>query len=287
MTLARLTQRVSHSRQISASASRSGKYWLFRPSTKRGLPVWHSGDWTPVRCCKCLPVRKTLAFPSVYQTRLTRLTQWVLNSRQTLQVPPGQENIGFSVRLPNEAYPSDTVGIELPSGTANASQSGKLWLFRPSTNEAYPADTVSTELPLDATKLLRPAFKINSTVHRPVRSTHPTPRAAPVKATWTFPVSQFKPVHYAIEQQCEPSRSGFPNHVAPRPSASGAHLPSAVSCSRWRQYGHPVRQPKHAAPPSSTSRAHPSDAVSCSRRRSCVSLPDRAPQSRCSSSIGR
>ncbi len=174
-----------------------------------------------------------MVFPSVYQMRLTRLTQWVLNSRQTLQVPSGQENIGFSVRLPNEAYPSDTVGIELPSDAASAFRSGKHWffrpstneaypsdtvgielpsdaasasqsgkhcLFRPSTNEAYPADTVSTELPLDATKVLQPAFKINSTVHRPVRSTHPTPRAPPVKATWTFPVSQFKPVHYAIDQ---------------------------------------------------------------------------------------
>ncbi len=91
--------------------------------------------------------------------RLTRLTQWVLNSRQMLQVPPGQKNIGFSVRLPNVAYPSDIVGIELPSDAASASQSGKHWLFRSSTNEAYPANTVSTELPLDATKVLQPAFK--------------------------------------------------------------------------------------------------------------------------------
>ncbi len=69
---------------------------------------------------------------------LARLTQWVLNSRQMLQVPPGQENIGFSVRLPKEAYPSDTVSIELPSDAASASWSGKHWLFGPSTKRGLP-----------------------------------------------------------------------------------------------------------------------------------------------------
>ncbi len=64
-----------------------------------------------------------------------------------LQLPPGQENIGFSVRLPNEAYPSDTVSIEIPSDAASASQSGKHWLFHPSTNEAYTNDAMSIELP--------------------------------------------------------------------------------------------------------------------------------------------
>ncbi len=65
-------------------------------------------------------------------------------------MPPGQENIGFSVLLPNEAYTSDTVSIELPSDAASASRSGKHWLFCPSTKEAYPSDTVSIELPSDA-----------------------------------------------------------------------------------------------------------------------------------------
>ncbi len=46
------------------------------------------------------PGQENIGFSVRLPTRLTRLTQWVLNSRQTLQVPPGQENIGFSVRLP-------------------------------------------------------------------------------------------------------------------------------------------------------------------------------------------
>ncbi len=67
-----------------------------------------------------------------------------------LQLPPGQENIVFFRPSTNKAYPSDIVGIELPSDAATASRSGKHWLFRPSTNEAYPPDTVSIELPSDA-----------------------------------------------------------------------------------------------------------------------------------------
>ncbi len=33
---------------------------------QRDLPIWHSEYWTPLRCCKCLLVRKTLAFLSIY-----------------------------------------------------------------------------------------------------------------------------------------------------------------------------------------------------------------------------
>ncbi len=43
--------------------------------------------------------QENIGFSVCLPTRLTHLTQWVLNYPQMLQVPPGQKNIGFSVRL--------------------------------------------------------------------------------------------------------------------------------------------------------------------------------------------
>ncbi len=109
-----------------------------------------------------------------------------------LQVPPGQENIGFSVRLPTK--------LTSP-------------MQRVLNSHRTP--------PISYSRL----FKISSAVHWPLRSTHQMPRAAPVKATWTFPVSRIQarsPCHRPV--RAHPSDAASCSH-----QRSGVSLPDRVS----------------------------------------------------------
>ncbi len=99
------------------------------------------------------------------------------------------------------------MSIELPSDAASASQSGKHWLFRPSTDEAYTNDAMSIELPSDATKLLRPALQND------------------------FNRSSAGKVQLC--GLCGPSLSVDSSQSTPS-STSRAHPSDAVSCSRQR-----------------------------------------------------